>query len=324
MAIDAEFIADRSRLRRKLTFWRVAAILVLVLAVIAGGLMATGGSGRFGDARPQIARISVGGFIAGDQRMTDLFKRVGETASVKGVVIAINSPGGTTTGSEELFHGIQDLASKKPLVAFVDGTAASGAYITALAADRIVARETSIVGSIGVLFQYPDFSGILGKVGVGIEEVKSSPLKAEPSGFHPTTPEARAVLQSVVNDTYTWFKNLVAERRKMTPAEVAAVSDGRIFSARQGIALKLVDQLGVERDAVAWMERDRGVAKDLPVRDWKPRGASDFTLWSSAAFGADLIGFGGLANALRRAGNADSAMKLDGLLAVWQPAQLDR
>jgi protease-4 len=152
MAIDAEMIADRSRLRRKLSFWRVAAILVLVLAVIAGGLVTAGRTG-LGNARPQIARISVGGFIAGDQRMTDLFKRVGETASVKGVVISISSPGGTTTGSEELFHGIRELAAKKPLVAFVDGTAASGAYITAIAADRIVARETAIVGSIGVLFQ---------------------------------------------------------------------------------------------------------------------------------------------------------------------------
>ena len=325
MAIDAEFIADRNRLRRKLSFWRVAAILVLILAVIAGGLMATRGSATFGGAAgPQIARISVGGFIAGDQRMTDLFKRVGENASVRGVVISISSPGGTTTGSEELFHGIRDLAAKKPLVAFVDGTAASGAYITAIAADRIVARETAIVGSIGVLFQYPDFSGILGKVGISLEEVKSSPLKAEPSGFHPTTPEARAVLQSVVNDTYSWFKDLVANRRKMSPAELAAVSDGRIFSARQAVALKLVDQLGVERDAVAWMERERNVAKDLPVRDWKPSGPSGFTLWSSAAFGADLLGFDGVAAAMRRAGGVEAVAKLDGLLAVWQPSPLDR
>jgi protease-4 len=324
MAIDAEMIADRSRLRRKLSFWRVAAILALIAAVLVGGLVATGGTGSIGDARPQIARISVGGFIAGDQRMTDLFKQVGDTASVSGVVISINSPGGTTTGSEELFNGIRALAAKKPLVAFVDGTAASGAYITALAADRIVARETSIVGSIGVLFQYPDFSGLLGKVGVGVEEVKSSPLKAEPSGFHATSPEARAALQSVVNETYAWFKNLVSERRGMSPQELAVVSDGRIFSARQGVGLKLVDQLGTERDAVAWLERERKVSKDLPIRDWKPRGPSGFTLWSAAAFGADLLGFERLGAALRNSESTAAAAKLDGLLAVWQPPTLDR
>jgi protease-4 len=323
MALDPEMIADRSRLRRKLSFWRVAAILSLIVAVVVAGLVATGGSASIGSARPQIARIAVGGFIAGDQRMTDLFRRVAETPSVAGVVISINSPGGTTTGSEELFRGIRGLAEKKPTVAFVDGTAASGAYITALAADRIVARETSLIGSIGVLFQYPDLSGLLGKVGVDVEEVKSAPLKAEPSPFHRTSPEARAVLQAVVDETYTWFKNLVADRRKMSPQELAAVSDGRVFSARQGIGLKLVDELGAERDAIAWMEKTRGVSTGLPVVDWKPRGSSGFTLWTAAALGADLAGFEQLGVALRSAGATASAAKFDGLLAVWQP-QLER
>ena len=138
--------------------------------------------------QPQIARISVSGFIAGSEATAKLMKRVGESAAVKGVVVSINSPGGTTTGSEELFRNLRALAEKKPIVAFVDGTAASGAYITAIAADHIVARETSLVGSIGVLFQYPDVSGLLDKVGVKVESVKSSPLKAEPSGFTPTSP----------------------------------------------------------------------------------------------------------------------------------------
>src|SRR3978361_1805039 len=99
LALEAEMIADRSRLRRKLSFWRVGAILALIVAVVVAGLAATGGSVNIADSRPQIARISVGGFIAGDQRMTDLFKRVGETASVSGVVVSINSPGGQDPGA---------------------------------------------------------------------------------------------------------------------------------------------------------------------------------------------------------------------------------
>jgi protease-4 len=321
MAFDADLIADRRRLRRKLTFWRVMAFLVAVLAIGTAGFVWSGRAGLAGTGQ-QIARVSVSGLITGDQRTTELLKRVGESSAVRGVVITINSPGGTTSGSEELFQGIRELASKKPTVAFVDGLAASGGYITALAADRIVARETALVGSIGVLFQYPDFSTLLGKVGVSVEAVKSSPLKAEPSGFHPTTPEARAALQAVVNDTYAWFKNLVADRRQMTPEQLAAVSDGRIFSARQGLTLKLVDQLGNEQDAVAWLERERGVRKDLPVRDWKPASGSGFTLWTSAAAAADMLGYDGLAAGLRRAGTAEAASKLDGLLAVWQPSGL--
>jgi protease-4 len=318
MPIDAEMIADRRRLRRKLSFWRVLAVLSLIVAVIVGGLAVAGRTP--GEGREQIARISVSGFIAGSQRMTDLFKRVGEARSVAAVVISINSPGGTTTGAEELFQGIRQLAEKKPLVAFVDGTAASGGYITALASDYIVARETSLVGSIGVLFQFPETSQLLNMLGVRVEEIKSAPLKAEPSPFHPTSPEARAALQSVVNDTYDWFKRLVAERRQLDDAQLAAASTGQIFSGRQGLPLKLIDQLGGERDAIAWLEREKKVRKDLPVRDWRPRDSSRFDLWTAAAAGAEALGLETLAVGIRQIGLSTESAKLDGLLALWQPA----
>ncbi len=324
MVADAEMIADRRRLRRKLTLWRILAFGALLVSAVTGGLVTVGRTGGISEARPQIARISVSGFIAGDQRMADLFERVGNAAAVSGVVISISSPGGTTTGSEELYRGIRTMASKKPTVAFVDGTAASGAYITALGADRIVARETSLIGSIGVLFQYPDVSKLLGRLGVAVEEVKSSPLKAEPSGLKPTSPEARAALQSVVNDTYAWFKSLVQSRRGLSDDELAAVADGRVFSARQALPLKLIDELGSERDAIAWLERDRQVAHNLPVRDWKPRGPSSFSLWSTAAFGADLMGLSNAAAAIRTAANAAAGAELSGLLALWQPRASDR
>src|ERR687895_2332334 len=168
MPVDAEMIADRRRLRRKLSFWRVLSVLALIAAVVTAGLLATGRS-PVGAGQQQIARISVDGFIAGSQRMADLFRRVGEANAVSGVVISINSPGGTTTGSEELYRNIRRLAERKPVVAFVDGTAASGGYITAIASDYIVARETALVGSVGVLIQFPDLSGLLGQVGVKVE-----------------------------------------------------------------------------------------------------------------------------------------------------------
>jgi protease-4 len=317
MSSDAEMIADRRQLRRKLAFWRVLGFLAVIAAVVALGVSATD---RVGVRQAQIARISIDGFIAGSERTTDLFKRVGESSAVSGVVISINSPGGTTTGSEELYHGIRQLAEKKPVVAFVDGTAASGGYITAIAADHIVARETSLVGSIGVLFQYPDASGLLGTIGVKVEEVKSAPLKAEPSPFNPTSPEARASLQSVVNDTYEWFKALVRERRGLNDQELATVSTGQIFSGRQGVGLKLVNAVGTERDAVGWLERERGVRKDLPIRDWRPRNTGNFSLFSWAAFGADLLGFDTVAQTLRQAALSARIAQLDGLLAVWHPA----
>jgi protease-4 len=160
----------------------------------------------------------------------------------------------------------------------------------------------------------------LTRLGVQVEEVKSSPLKAEPSGFKPTPPEARAALQSVVNDTYDWFKTLVATRRNYTPDQLNTISDGRIFNGRQALNLKLVDELGGEREAIAWLEREKGVAKELPIRNWEPRGSSDFSLFTWAAVGADLMGFEGAAMQLRRIGLTAPISHLDGLLAVWHPA----
>ncbi|GJE58393.1 signal peptide peptidase SppA [Methylobacterium trifolii] len=322
MAADAELLIDRRRLRRRLSLWRVLGIGGLIVALGAVGYRVRSGTEGlgFGAVRPQIARISISGFIAGSEATAKLMKRVGESSAVQGVVVSINSPGGTTTGSEELFRNLRALAAKKPIVAFVDGTAASGAYITAIAADHIVARETALVGSIGVLFQYPDLSGLLDKVGVKVESVKSSPLKAEPSGFTPTSPEARAALAAVVGDTYAWFKGLVAERRGMDAGQVATVSDGRVFSGRQSVPLKLVDELGSERQAVAWLESARNVPKDLPVTDWKPKADNGFSLWSALGLGADLLGFEDLSARLARIGGEAQAAAQGGLLVLWRPA----
>ena len=320
MSIDAEAIADRRRLRRKLSFWRVAGFSGLIAAVAAIGYAAADRAG-YGGIQNQIARISVDGVITGNTRMADLMRRVGESSTVSGVVISINSPGGTTTGSEELFRNIRRLAEKKPVVTFVDGTAASGGYITAMATDYIVARETSIVGSIGVLSQYPDLTGLMGQIGVKMEAVKSAPLKAEPNPFTPTSPEARAAMQAVVNDTFDWFKNLVRERRRLNEGELSTASTGQVFSGRQAVPLKLVDKIGSERDAVAWLEQEKGVAKDLPIRDWEPRSDRDISIFAASATMADLFGFERVAEAMRRTSAQAEIARLDGLLAVWQPLE---
>ncbi|WP_201859315.1 signal peptide peptidase SppA [Microvirga soli] len=320
MSIDAEAIADRRRLRRKLSFWRVAGFSGLIAAVAAIGYAAADRAG-YGGIQNQIARISIDGVITGNQRLADLMRRVGESSTVSGVVISINSPGGTTTGSEELYRNIRRLSEKKPVVTFVDGTAASGGYITAMATDYIVARETSIVGSIGVLFQYPDLTGLMGQIGVKMEAVKSAPLKAEPNPFTPTSPEARAAMQAVVNDTYDWFKNLVRERRRLNEGELSTASTGQVFSGRQAVPLKLIDKIGSERDAVAWLEQEKGVSKDLPIRDWEPRSDRDISIFAMSATMADLFGFEQVAEAMRRTSAQAEIARLDGLLAVWQPLE---
>ena len=236
----------------------------------------------------------------------------------------INSPGGTTAGSEQLYDALVRLKAKKPLVVVVEGLAASGGYITAIAADHIVAQQTSLVGSIGVLFQFPNFTDLLKTVGVKVEEVKSSPLKAAPNGFEPTSPEARAALDALVKDSYAWFRGLVKERRGMDDALLEKVADGRVFTGHQAVDLKLIDQLGDEKTAVAWLVAEKGVKSDLPVRDYKlaPRFGDLTFLRTAASITLDALGLSAIARQVEQAGvvQAVDRLGLDGMLALWQPA----
>ena len=232
MALDADTIVDRRRMRRKLTFWRVLAILIVIGAVVAVGaaLRVPGTDVLTGQASGSIARVTITGLIRGDQERVEALERLGKSRA-RAVIVHINSPGGTTSGSEQLHDSLMRLKEQKPLVVVVDGLAASGGYIAAVAADHIVALETSLVGSIGVLFQYPNVADLLKTLGVKIEEIKSSPLKAAPNGFEPTSPEARAAIESVVSDSYAWFKGMVKARRQLDDEMLQRVADGRVLPA---------------------------------------------------------------------------------------------
>jgi protease-4 len=170
-----------------------------------------------------------------------------------------------------------------------------------------------------VLFEFPNVSKLLDTVGVKVETIKSSPLKASPNGLEPTSEAARAAIDSLVLDSYGWFKGVVKERRQMSDAELAVVSDGRVFTARQGLPLKLVDAFGGEREAVAWLESERGIPKDLPVRKWeKPSAVNNLGLFSLAGQAAAALGYPGVADVVYRIEKVGSATALDGLLAIWQ------
>lgn len=318
MSSDADLLADRRSLRRKLSLWRLLAMAGVVVLLVAGALA---WSGRLpgSTAQAHIARVTISGFISGDRRTLDLIKSL-EDSRASAVLLRIDSPGGTTTGSEAVHEAVRKLSAKKPVVAVVDGLAASGGYIVALGSDRIVARQTSLVGSIGVLFQFPNLARLMDTIGVKVEEVKSSPLKAAPNPFEPASPEAIAALKRVVDDNYDWFKRLVRERRNLADPELASVSDGRVHSGRQAIALKLVDEMGGEAEAIAWLERERGVAKSLPVRDWRRRReSSSYGLWSAGEALARAAGLEPLAALIARAAEQPVGLRLDAPLALWQP-----
>jgi protease-4 len=328
MALDADTIVDRRRMRRKLTFWRVFAVLlaICIVVVIGTALRAPGTGMLTGAAGSSIARVTITGLIRTDRERVEALERLGKSPA-KAVIVHINSPGGTTSGSEELHDSLKRLKEEKPTVVVVDGLAASGGYIAALAADHIVALETSLVGSIGVLFQYPNFTDALKTLGIKVEEIKSSPLKAAPNGFEPTSPEARAAIEAIVKDSYAWFRGLVKDRRGLDDAALERVADGRVFTGRQGVQLKLVDELGDERTALAWLAKDKNIDPKTPVRDFRLRDRlSDLPFLHTAALATlEAIGLRSFAHRLEEWGavQAMDRLNLDGLLALWHPSTAD-
>jgi len=324
MSLDADTIVDRRRMRRKLTFWRVLAVVLAIGALVAAGAaLRVPGTGLLtGGASPAIARISINGLIRSDQERVEALARL-EKSPAPAVIVHINSPGGTTAGSEQLHDSLMRLREKKPLVVVVDGLAASGGYITAIAGEHIVAQETSLVGSIGVLFQYPNVADLLKTLGIKVEEVKSSPLKASPNGFEPTSPEARAAIESLVLDSYAWFKNLVKVRRNLDDAGIERVADGRVFTGHQGVPLKLVDEIGDERVAVAWLAKEKHIDPNTPVRDYRLRDRlSDLPFLRIAAIAAlDAAGLTSFAQRFEDLSSVQAMerVNLDGLLALWHP-----
>ncbi len=322
MSLDSDVIVDRRRIRRKLTFWRVVAALVAVAAIVTVGIIATPGARSTLSASGSIARVNIDGLIRSDRERVEALERL-EKSSVAAVIVHINSPGGTTAGSEQLYDALMRLKAKKPLVVVVEGLAASGGYITAIAADYIVAQQSSLVGSIGVLFQFPNFTELLKTVGVKVEEVKSSPLKAAPNGYEPTSPEARAAIDALVKDSYAWFRGLVKARRGMDDAALEKVADGRVFTGRQAVELKLIDAIGDEKAAVEWLVTQKNVKKDLPVRDYKlqPRFGDLTFLRTAASLTLDALGLTTIARNIEQGGvsQAVDRLGLDGMLALWQP-----
>jgi protease IV len=323
MSLDSDVIVDRRRMRRKLTFWRVTAALVAIVAVVVIGVFATPSGRDALTTSRSIARIHIEGLIRSDNDRVEALERL-EKSQAPAVIVHINSPGGTTAGSEQLYDALVRLKAKKPMVVVVEGLAASGGYIAALASDHIVAQQSSLVGSIGVLFQFPNFTGLLKTVGVQVEEVKSSPLKAAPNGFEPTSPEAHAALESLVKDSYAWFRGLVKQRRGMDDALLDQVADGRVFTGHQAVDLKLIDQLGDEKTAVAWLVAEKKVKSDLPVRDFKlaPKFGDLTFLRTAASITLDAIGLNGIAREVEQTGVAQAVegLNLDGMLALWRPA----
>ena len=260
MSLEADAILDRRRLKRRLSIWRLAAIgtaLALAIIVIFRSDVITGND--------HIAEIGVTGLIVDDAKRSELLQKVADNGHTKALIVSIDSPGGTTIGGESLYHDIRMVAEKKPVVGVIRTLGTSAAYMAASATDHIIAGESSLTGSIGVLIQTAQFTGLLEKLGIKAEAIKSSPLKNVPSLFEPMTEEARAATQAVIDDTHAWFVGILATRRGLAEDRIQQVSDGRLFTGRQALELGLIDELGGKREAREWLSKTHNISSSLPL-----------------------------------------------------------
>ncbi|MGE0256975.1 MAG: signal peptide peptidase SppA [Alphaproteobacteria bacterium] len=299
MTWDDEMAAARRRLRRRLLFWRLLATglaLALVLVVLSrGGLI----------EREHVARVSISGVLLEDGERAAAIEALGRDEAVRAVIVHIDSPGGTVVGGEQLYRAIRRVGEAKPVAVVMGTLAASGGYMAALGGERIFARDGTITGSIGVILQAVEVSALMERLGIHADTVRSGPLKGEPSPLAPLSDAGRAAIETVVNDMFAFFVDLVAERRAMPRERALALADGRIYTGRQAVANGLVDELGDERAAREWLARAHAIPAEMPVRDADVENDGDAV--------SHLLG------SLVGKSLYSKALSLDGLVSVWHP-----
>lgn len=302
MVVDTDFLLDRRRLKRQLTFWRLAAVglfLAAALAIIGRTILWPVGA--------HVARIEIDGVIDSDRDRDAAFVRIGEDSQAKALIVVIDSPGGTVVGGETLYSSLRSVAKHKPVVAVMGNVATSAAYMAALGSDRIFARDGTVTGSIGVILQTADVTGLLDRVGIKPETIKSSPLKAQPNPFETFTPDAREATRKVVLDIYESFVKLVQERRGLTRDQLMRIADGRVFSGSQALANGLIDEVGGAEEARAWLKATHNIDPDLPMRTVDIESPEDRL--------TDVVG-----GALKKLVFYER-LNLDGVVSLWQAGQ---
>lgn len=304
MSLSADQMADRARLKKDLKRWRMLALLFLV-----GGLAFSLRDETTVIPSPNgyIARIEVEGFIGDDKKREEMIAKLTDDKAVKAVIVRFDSPGGTALGGEELYRSFLTLSAKKPVIALMRTACTSACYMASLGTSHLMARDSSITGSVGVLLEMAEVTELAKKLGVEPITVKSGELKASPSPFEKFTDPQREYIQGVVNDSFEQFLGMVTSRRKLSADTITLVKDGRIFTGRQALALKLIDQIGGEDEALSWLESEKKIPKTLKIQDVKPKKEGDGLL-------------GQLQQSVKHVIFGAYTQRLDGLVSIWQPS----
>ncbi len=302
MPLSADTLLDRMQLKQKITRWRLLAVIFAVLAAIA----------YVGDVIPHskltkahIARLTFDDVVMDDREIYAAIDEVAADDKIKAVIVWLDTPGGSAVAGEEIYLRLKALSAQKPVVAVMRSVAASAGYMMACGTDYIFARAGTITGSIGVIIEGAEFTELAEKIGIKPIIVKSNSLKSTLSPLEKTTPESLAVVQKMINDMHGRFIDMVAEARKLPRNEVVTLADGRVYSGKSALELKLIDAIGGEEDAVIWLEKHKNIPKDLEISDHDLYHPMSFLEQASQSMFGKFF--------------QNSGIKLDGLRAVWHP-----
>jgi len=240
----------------------VFSVLLVALAGISLALVFFRGSVPLGD---RIALVRIEGPIMDSKNTVDEIKGYIKDPSVKAVILRVDSPGGAVAPSQEIYDEVKKATLKKKVVVSMGSVAASGGYYVSAPADRIIANPGTLTGSIGVIMEIPNIEGLMSKIGVKTEVIKSGRHKDIASVFRKMGKEERIILQGVLDDVHEQFILAVSEGRKMPFDEVKKIVDGRIFTGRQALEARLVDELGTLEDAIAAAAKLAGIKGDPEV-----------------------------------------------------------
>lgn len=277
--------------------WVVLAALVVVLVggLCLSAILIAVLAGRGISLTPAVAIVRVQGEIvsgpppspwaagAYSERIIGDLKRAEEDRSVKAIVLWINSPGGSVVGSDEVYRALR--RATKPIVAVMSEVAASGGYYIACGADYIVANPNTLTGSIGAVAVIPNAAELFNELGIEAVILRSGPRKAEGSIFEKLSPEAKEILQHLIDEAFTTFMQAVAEGRGLETERVRALADGRVYSGQQALELGLVDALGDLKEAVDKAKELGGIKEEPRIIDYRPAPS----IWDALLFSLDRL-----------------------------------
>jgi protease-4 len=240
----------------------LAVLFVFIVAVSAAVVLLERGSIPIGE---KVAVLRIEGPIIDSKDWIEELKEYVEDPSVKAIVLRVDSPGGAVAPSQEIFAEVKKAAEKKKVVASMGSVAASGGYYVQLPSARSVANPGTLTGSIGVIMEIPNIEGLMDKVGVKTQVIKSGKHKDMASLFREMGEEERGILQGVLDDVHEQFVNAVAESRKMPLEEARRLADGRIYTGSQAVKAGLVDELGTLEDAIDIAAKMAGIKGEPEV-----------------------------------------------------------